>query len=838
MSDDGVLHVVAPLSGWCASLDDNPDPVFSGKVLGDGVSIDPTDNVVRAPFDAEVLTLPDSRHAINLRADNGAEFLIHVGIDTVQLGGEGFTAHVSPGDRVSKGQELLSFDMDAVLQAVPSLRTPVILIQDGGFEVSELEHTGTVQAGDTVFTVVPAAATEPAESAVAKGPTEERAATVIVGLAHGIHARPAAMLVESIKNCSATVECRTTDNKVASGRSAVGLMALGVGQGDNLTVTAAGSDADQAIAAFVPLLEPLEAPPEQATEPAQKVTAPPPGTSVRAQAAGAGLGIGTAMQVRAWEQVETEPSRTPEEEQQALDDARSAVRQYLVNLAASQSGPGREIAEAHLALLEDPAITDDAVTRIRQGASAASAWQQSIARMVEALSKLDDKRLRERVDDLEDINQRMQRALAGQSPGESLTLLPDTIVIAHTLLPSQLLEFDHENIAGICTAAGGTTSHVAILAASMDIPMLVAAGDAVLGIEDRSLLVVDSDYGELHVQPDEKQEAAFRGRAVADKAQRERELAAAQEECRSKDGVRIHVCANIASADDAQDAVARGADGCGLLRTEFVFMDRPEPPDLQQQVETYQQISDALGDRLLVVRTLDAGGDKPLAYVEHSFEENPALGVRGIRLSLINKAMLETQLAALLQVRHARPLRVMIPMVTSVHEVLAVREALDRIREKQDRGNAIELGVMVETPAAALIADKLAEIADFFSIGTNDLTQYTLAMDRGESRMADRLDTLHPAVLKLIASTAAAAKAAGRPVAVCGGAAGDLLAAPILVGLGIRELSMVPSLVARQKACLRELSVAECEELAAQALALSSAREVRGMMRDFVTGGA
>ncbi|MCO4812883.1 MAG: phosphoenolpyruvate--protein phosphotransferase, partial [Gammaproteobacteria bacterium] len=243
------------------------------------------------------------------------------------------------------------------------------------------------------------------------------------------------------------------------------------------------------------------------------------------------------------------------------------------------------------------------------------------------------------------------------------------------------------------------------------------------------------------------------------------------------------------------------------------------------------------GDRLLVVRTLDAGGDKPIAYVEQRFEENPALGVRGIRLSLRDRGMFETQLEALLQVRRASPLRVMVPMVSSVEEVEEVGDMIERIRSRRPGSQPVHLGIMIETPAAALITDRLAEIVDFFSIGTNDLTQYTLAMDRGEPLLADRLDALHPAVLALIARTAEAANAAGKPVGVCGGAAGDLLAAPILVGFGIRELSMVASGIARQKARLRELSTKDCEKLATRALAMRSAGEVRAMMREFAVTG-
>ncbi len=836
------LLVVAPLSGWCASLDDSPDAVFRDRILGDGASIDPTDNVVLAPVDGEVVAVPPSKHAINLRADNGAEFLIHVGIDTVRLAGDGFTAHVAAGDRVTRGQRLLSFDLDRVMRGVASLRTPVLLLQNDAYKMGALDRLGPIKAGDALFEVTVAAAVSSPAEPTAQASINRCSRTVFVGLEHGIHARPAAMLVDSIKRYDARITCETRSGKTADARSAVALMAMGITHGARLTVSATGVDAEPALAEFVAGLAPLDEPPQGKAPPAGggrrgsvKAAARPAGGAVlRAQSAGSGLAIGACLQIRAWEASADDSSRTPDEERGALEEAVTRVREYLEKLSASQGEAGSEIALAHIALLEDPTIADAAYRRIRDGASAAAAWRKSVAEVAESLKTL-DKRLRERVDDLLDVNQRVQRALAGHAPGDSVELPRDAVIIAHTLLPSQLLEFDRTRVAAICTAAGGTTSHVAILAASMDIPMLVAAGDAVLGVENGSLLAVDADYGELYIEPDEKQTAAVRARMRDDEQRKRRAQAAANQKCLTADGVKIEVNANIASVSDAREAVRRGADGCGLLRTEFVFIDRAEPPDSREQLRVYQQISDAFDDRPLVVRTLDAGGDKPIAYVDQAVEENPALGVRGIRLSLRNKAMFDEQLDALLRLHRNGALKIMIPMVTSVDEVCAVRDAIDVLRQTSGTDNKLQLGVMIETPAAALIAGKLAALVDFFSIGTNDLTQYTLAMDRGESSLAAQLDALHPAVLRLIHETAIAAREEGKPVAVCGGAAGDVLAAPILIGLGIRELSMVPGLIARQKARLRELNVRDCESLARQSLAMDSAREVRAMMREFAS---
>jgi len=543
--------------------------------------------------------------------------------------------------------------------------------------------------------------------------------------------------------------------------------------------------------------------------------------------------MGVACILETWDAPSVEVSGSITEEQQDLTGALDAVRGHLQKLSVQETGAGAEIAVAHLALLEDPLIIDVANELLGNGLNASQAWHDSINQSVETLQKVDDKRMRERIDDLKDMNLRVQRTLAGHDPEQGPELPLDAILLAENLLPSQLLELDHNRVAGICTSAGGVTSHVAILAISLEIPMLVAAGDEVLAIGDGDRLLLDAECGELKVRPDERDTARFEQRLREETSRRHTEQAAAKNECRTTDGTRVHFNANLASPQDAVAAVEAGAEGCGLLRTEFVFMSRSQAPDMEQQLEIYQQISDALQERPLVVRTLDAGGDKPISYIDQKSEENPALGVRGIRLSLDNRAMLETQLEALLRLKRSTPLQVMIPMVTSVEEVAEVREMIAALCQALGIDSTILLGIMIETPAAALIADRLAGLVDFFSIGTNDLTQYTLSMDRGEPRLAAQLDTLHPAVLELIRVTANAAEKAGIPVAVCGGAAGDMMIAPILLGLGVRELSMPQSLIARIKARLRELSISDCTNVANRALVMDSARDVRAMMREF-----
>ncbi|HSD69985.1 MAG TPA: glucose PTS transporter subunit IIA, partial [Woeseiaceae bacterium] len=365
------LLVTAPLSGWCASLDDSPDPVFHDRILGDGVSIDPTSNDVLAPFDAEILNVPDTGHAVSLKAENGAEFLIHIGIDTVALAGKGFTVHARSGDRVKKGQRILSFDMDQVLQTAVSLRTPVLLLHNDAYALRPLGNPGPIRAGDALFEVTRLTPDRVTSANEAQGSAQ--LATVVVGLAHGIHARPAALLIESIKAFDAVVTCTNSSGKAANGRSAVALMALGVKQGDRIEVSASGRDAAQALAAFLQFLASPGVTPsrhEAKLRPAEPAVAPPPDSVLRAQSAGTGLAIGPAHQVRIWTASFAESSGSPAEEQAALGRAIAIVREFLLALRASQEATGRAIAEAHLALLEDPTLAERALADIRLGATA------------------------------------------------------------------------------------------------------------------------------------------------------------------------------------------------------------------------------------------------------------------------------------------------------------------------------------------------------------------------------------------------------------------------------------------------------------------------------------
>ncbi len=831
------MIVVAPLAGWSTPLDEAPDGVFAGRMLGDGVAIDPTGTTLHAPFDGELIAVPASRHAITVRADGGAEVLLHVGIDTVALAGEGFELHVQQGQRVRAGERLITFDMDLLARRAVSVLTPVILLEGSGFAVVRRNLDREVGVGDLLMELAPASALIAQSPVPSSGQTVRRRVTV--ALEHGVHARPAALLAGALKGLSAQVTLAARGCE-ASAHSTVALMRLGVKRGDDVEIRASGPDSGVAVSALERLLGnghgvamagAVSAAHVSAASGAAGVGSPANQANVlRGVIASRGLAVGYALKLTRAEIVVPEQGVGVSQENAELDRARDQVRARL--RAAASSGPQatREIIGAHLELLDDPELVGSARVAIANGKSAGYAWRQVIRATVQALQDLHDARMAERVDDLLDLESQVLAALKGSGPAPSAGELPSrAVLITRELLPSQLVALDASRLAGICMAGGGPTSHVAILAAAMGIPVLVAMGAELLALSDGKPVVLDAESGLLRVDPDRAQWSGAESELERRRQRHAAEQAAAQRECRTADGTRIEVLANIGSISEAEAAVRNGAEGCGLLRTEFLFLDRQLPPDEAEQALQYQGIAAALAGRPLTVRTLDIGGDKPIPYLPLPHEENPALGLRGVRTSLWRPDLLRVQLRAILSIRPLGQARIMLPMITDPAEIRTVRNILsEECRGGGDPGS-IELGVMIETPAAAIMSDRIAAEADFLSIGTNDLTQYALAMDRGHPELAARLDALHPAVLRLIARTAGAATSHGRSVSVCGGLASDPSAVPILIGLGVHELSMVPSVIPQVKALIAGISMEACGALARAALELETAEDVRAL---------
>ncbi|WP_404338445.1 phosphoenolpyruvate--protein phosphotransferase [Sphingomonas sp. MMS12-HWE2-04] len=812
------VTLIAPFAGWLAPLEAVPDPVFAERMMGDGFAIDPIEGVLRAPAAGEILSVPVSAHAVTLRLDNGAELLIHIGLETVALGGAGFEAKVRAGDHVHPGDTLIVFDLDAVAEGAKALITPVVVANDG-FVLALEPGNRLVAAGDPLGLLSPAAGRE---TVLATPPASAFEREVRIAAAHGIHARPAARIAAALRPFLSEVTFHA-GGKNANARSTVALLGLGIGNGETVRIAAQGSDARAAVDAIAELI--LSGLGEEGTATAAHAPALRTGGPVMASP---GLAIGAALQLRAAEQEVPTDGAGVAAERAALDRALAEVSGRL----EGARGAAAEIAEAHRALLADPELLKGAERLIAEGRSAGFAWRAATAEAAGAIRATGDALLIERISDLTDLERQVVGALLGSAGPVVAALRPGTILLGEDLLPSQFLALDTSRLAGICTAAGGPTSHVAILAASAGIPMLVAAGEAVLSIADGTPLILDADATTLAIDPDAEALADASARLAAIRERRAEEAAAAHEACRMADGTRIEIFANLGSVTDAAAAVAAGAEGCGLLRTEFLFLERETAPNEEEQRDTYSRIAATLGDRPLIVRTLDIGGDKPVPYLPMAAEENPALGLRGVRLGLARPDLMRVQLRAILRGVPAGQCRIMLPMIADLADYRPVRAMLDEVRGELGIAEPVQLGVMIETPAAAMLADQIAAEADFLSIGTNDLTQYALAADRGNAAVSERIDAMHPAILRLIREVGRGARSARRWAGVCGGLASDPLAAPILIGLGITELSATPAAVPGLKAAVRKLDMAACVALAERACAASSPIEVRSIARE------
>ncbi|MFJ7283463.1 phosphoenolpyruvate--protein phosphotransferase [Pseudomonas sp. NPDC099000] len=820
------LTLSAPLSGPVLTLAKVPDPVFASGAMGDGIAIDPLNDTLHAPCAGVVVHVARSGHAVTLRADNGAELLLHLGLDTVELQGEGFSMLVKEGARVSNGQPLLRFDLDKVAQQCKSLVSLMILTNSQEFQARPITLK-SVKVGDPLLHIIRRAA--PGAQAEVDLSGEAHFGHVRIAHRGGLHARPAALIRQTAQGFKSKSQLHFA-GKSATCDSLIGLMSLAVGEQDEVQVSCQGPDAEAALQALLIALSTALAEDSHAA-------APPMTRRHRAAEAGVlhgvcaapGLVCGSLFRLNAISLPVDAGRHDPEQQLHALDTALTVVRGEIDHTLAQarkhKNTDEEAIFAAHLALLEDPALLDAANACIVQGMAATHAWSQSIDAQCDVLQQLGSALLAERANDLRDLKQRVLRALLGEAWHYDVPA--GAIVAAHELTPSDLLQLSEQGVAGLCMAEGGATSHVAILARGKGLPCLVALGSALLDQPQGHAVVLDADGGRLELKPTAERLAEVHQAQLDHQERRALQQSQAHTSAQTLDGVHIEVAANVASSAEAADALANGADGVGLLRTEFLFVDRNTAPDEQEQRLAYQAVLDAMGDKSVIIRTIDVGGDKQLDYLPLPVEANPVLGLRGIRLAQVRPELLDQQLRALLHVSPLSRCRILLPMVTEVDELLHIRQRLDALCIELELTQRPELGVMIEVPAAALLAEQLAEHADFLSIGTNDLSQYTLAMDRDHAGLASRVDAMHPALLRLIAQTCAGAAVHNRWVGVCGALASDPLATPVLIGLGVSELSVSPVQIGEIKDRVRHLDAAECRRISHDLLKLSSAGAVR-----------
>src|SRR5919202_171640 len=634
----------------------------------------------------------------------------------------------------------------------------------------------------------------PAATATTEVPADARAVEVQVLNKAGLHARPATAFVEIASGFASEVRVEYQD-KTANGKAMASLLRLGVESGGTIRIAAWGADAD---AAVQPLRAAVESGLEEAEEQEQvaEAVAWTPVSALRTLtgiAAAPGLALGPLYQLQSNRIVVTDQPQDVETERRKLRQALVTGREQLDDVYESvKARSGRSeaaIFRAHQALLDDPELIGEVDALVLGGHSAAWAWQRAIEERIADVRQVQDERLAARAVALHDVGQRALRLMVGVDHGESQ--LPDTpvILVADDLTPSDTARLDPKRTLGICTAGGGPTSHTAIIARSLDIPAVVGAGAAVLEQPNGITCILDGGGGRLYLDPTAADRESAQQFQRDLQRQRDVEYETRYQPALMTDGQRVEVVANIGKAAEAEQAVEAGAEGGGLMRTEFLFLERPTAPSEEEQYEAYATMTRALNGLPLIIRTLDIGGDKVLPYLTLPHEDNPFLGVRGVRLCLRHPELFIPQLRAIYRASATGSIKIMFPMIATLEDLRAAKEVAEQVR--QELGvPPVEIGMMVEVPSTVLMAREFADEVDFFSIGTNDLTQYALAIDRLHPVLGKQVDGLHPAVLRLIDLTVRGAEAAGKWVGVCGGIAGDPRGAIIHTALGVAELSM------------------------------------------------
>ena len=519
--------------------------------------------------------------------------------------------------------------------------------------------------------------------------------------------------------------------------------------------------------------------------------------------------------------------------QAALDDTRQQILEVQKRLHDEIGAKQSLIFDAHLLVLEDPVVLEEVKRKIRkEKASSEYALYTASEKYAEALSAVEDSYLSERAADIRDVIQRVLENLTGQSKQVGLSDLTEPcIVVANDLAPSDTAMLDPEKVLGFITAAGSKTSHTAILARSLKIPAVLGLGKNIDELKSGQSILLDGFNGFVVISPSDQMLFEY-GQLVKRQNSIETSLDEIRtEEAKTLDGHSIVLSANIERATDVQAVLKSGASGVGLFRTEFLFINRKDLPDEEEQFQAYKKVSESLTPEPVIIRTLDLGGDKLLSHVNVAAEMNPFLGWRAIRLCLQEKELFRTQLRAILRASAFGDLKIMYPMVSGIDELDEANKLLEECqKELKDKGQkfseAIEIGVMIETPSAAMISDKLAKRVQFFSIGTNDLIQYSLAVDRLNEKISHLYEPTHPGILRLIKTTVDAGKTNGIWTGVCGEMASDLSMVPLLIGLGVGELSVTPSMVPRVKMLIRSINMSKAKELANLAIDIDSPKEI------------
>lgn len=561
---------------------------------------------------------------------------------------------------------------------------------------------------------------------------------------------------------------------------------------------------------------------------------------IKGIAASAGIAIGQIMHIQEVEHnfcLTVAPGEAPKEKERFLAAQQVAVAQLDALQKHTATTVGQHEAEvfvAHKLMVEDPSLMDAVFDEIDNKCASAEAAVEVAAQAIASMfASLDDEYMRERASDVKDIAKRLLRILEGKVEDVKY----EGILVASDLLPSDTAAIDFSKVSGFITALGGKTSHSSILARAAGLSAVVGVGDSIDKLCNGDMVIVDGHIGRVLVNPNESLLAEYRQRMTEEKAKAAALAQVGHLPSITLDGHHVEVASNIGTPADMKKVLAAGADGVGLFRTEFLFLDKTTVPTEEEQFQSYRAVLTAMPDKKIVIRTLDAGGDKQLPFIGGLTEANPALGLRAIRLCMVYKDVFKTQLRALLRAGVEGNLYIMFPMIATLDELLNAKALLKEVSDELTQEGIVHradvpVGIMIEVPSAAVIADILAEEVEFFSIGTNDLVQYTMAADRMNEHVAWLSDYFQPPVIRLIANVAKAAQKNGKWVGMCGEMAGDPLATPLLVGLGLTELSMNARSVPVVKHLVRQLNVKQAKEWAAQVLTLRTTAEIKQKLEE------
>jgi len=668
--------------------------------------------------------------------------------------------------------------------------------------------------------------------------------------AHGLHARPAARLITETRPFHSEITVRNLNNQrgPVSVKSLSSLAALEILQGNEIEISACGDDATVALEKIRRLVEsglgdalPSAANGNGAAPRRKARPAAPRKTASEPVPVSDGIAIGPGVYFQA-AKLEIPQDKTADVAgeiarlQEAVARAQEALENRRARMTATVGAADAGIYEAQGLALQDPELIESAVEIIRrERLNAASAWDRAHREIMSRYESIQDPYLRERAADLEDVGRQVLELLVAKNAATPALAEPG-ILIADHLTPFQVSTLDPKRVRGVILLDGGPTAHASILLRALAIPAVVQARSvfADLDLSRSNTVAFDGATGKIWLNPDADLLAELQHRQAEEREREKEEQKASSLPAATLDGHPIEIFANIGNASEVEAAIHSGAEGVGLLRTEFLFLERDSAPTEDEQREALSAIAEKMEGKPLIVRTLDVGGDKALPYLQMPSEENPFLGVRAIRLCFSHEELFTTQLRAILRAGYGRDFRIMFPMIASVTDLDRAAKCLEKVHRDLKKENLphlwpVKTGIMIEIPSAAIQAESMAAQADFFSIGTNDLTQYTLAADRGNPELASYQDALHPAVLRLIEMVVIGARKHDRFVAVCGEAASDERAAAVFIGLGVQELSLTSAKIPHIKACLRRQSFAGLQKLAHSALHCHTAAEVRAL---------